>query len=76
MSRDLAQALRRDDLWLDAELPLQLLCSVGPSRQNDIVLLELASGELVQALVVKDVDGDLRVGFVPLVLGPVREGAR
>ncbi len=75
MTRDLAETLRRDDLWLDADARMQLLAFVGASRHEDVVLVELDDGSVVQALAVCSVDGS-RIGFAPLAFGPVQEGAR
>jgi len=84
MNRDLAEALRRDDLWLDACAPMQLLSTVSPGRRSmgepAVLLVELRSGRLVQVLVLEHWDGDtgydIPCGFVPLTFGPVQEGVR
>ncbi len=83
--RDIAEALRRDDLWLDAEAGrFTLLDTVAPSRHPsrdpEVLLVELEDGLLVQALALcsrTELDlGDVLMGLVPLSFGPVQEGAR
>lgn len=78
---DLAEALRRDDLWVDAETDrYALLGTVASSRRPvtdpELLLVELSGGDVVQALALCSGDDELLFALVPLSFGPVREGAR
>ena len=81
MKYDLAEALRRDDLWVDAETgryaPLYTVsASCRPAAHPEVLLVELDDGALVQALALCCEGDELLYALVPLSFGPVREGAR
>lgn len=85
MKYDLAEALRRDDLWIDADAYPSVLEAVAPSRRpvsdpETVLLVPLDSDVPMQALALArhvDADDCIEVyAYVPLSFGPVREGAR
>ncbi len=75
MKRDLAEALRRDDLWVDADAPCEVLDTVRPVPGAEVVLILLPAGAPMQALVLSSydshVDDDRIDAYVPLSFGPV-----
>ena len=77
MKYDLAEALRRDDLWVDGDARYVLIDTVsdgqGPAGEPEVVLADV-DGLLVQALCVEDEDAIVR-GLVPLAFGPLEEKA-
>ncbi len=75
MKRDLAEALRRDDLWVEADAPCEVLDTVSLVPGAEVVLILLPEGAPMQALVLSSydshVDDDRIDAYVPLSFGPV-----
>jgi len=87
MNLNLTERLRRDALWIDAEVYPSLLATIAPSCQPvnepETVLLVPPDSEVpVQALALARHAGDALnpyvdvYAFVPLAFGPVQERAR